>query len=425
MLQYSSGGSGAHPRNYCVSHALPASHSVPGSRPRWLVVSLLGFCQILAWGSSYYLPAVLAVPIERSTGWPAGWVVGGLSIGFLVSGVVSPQVGRKIDRFGGRPVLAASAALLAVGLCGLALAPNLPAYLAAWVLIGAGMGCGLYDPVFSTLGRTYGEAARPLITGVTLWGGFASTVCWPLSAYFTDSLGWRGACLAYAAIQFAVALPLYFFGLPREGPRNSSTPVRSPDTMAPGHLRSDQRSGFILLATGFTLASVIMTVISVHLLALLEARGLALAAAVGFGALVGPSQVGARVFEMAFGRKLHPVWSLLASAVMVVVGLGMLLGAPGLIGTGIVLYGSGSGIRSIARGTVPLAMFGREGYAVLMGRIAMPTLIAQAASPLLGSWLLQSYGPTWLLAVLSAAALVNVVLVVALLPHCRTASAHS
>lgn len=378
-------------------------------------MSCIGTAQILAWGSSYYLTAVLAGPVSADTGWPLSWVVGALSMGLLVSGLASPRVGRLIDRRGGRPVLAASACLLSLGLLGIGLAPTLPFFVAAWVVIGLGMGCGLYDPAFSTLGRLYGDTARGAITHVTLFGGLASTVCWPLSAFLVEHAGWRGTCLAYAAIHVAVVLPLYLWGLPREEQRKThhSAAVGTPP---PGHVRPDQRVAFVLLAAGFTLAAVIMTVIAVHLLTLLQSRGIALAAAVGFGALLGPSQVGARVLEMLLGRSTHPMWSLLASAVLVAVGLAMLVGAPGVAAAGIVLYGAGSGIRSIARGTVPLALFGREGYAVLMGRIAMPTLVAQAASPSIGAWLLDGFGPTATLEVLCGAAVVNIALVLALLP---------
>jgi MFS family permease len=377
------------------------------------VVSCVGVAQILAWGSSYYLTAVLAGPVSADTGWPLSWVVGALSIGLLVSGLASPRVGRLIDARGGRPVLAASACLLSIGLLGLSLAPTLPFFVAAWVVIGLGMGCGLYDPAFSTLGRLYGDTARGAITQVTLFGGLASTVGWPLSAFLVEHVGWRGACLTYAVIHVGVVLPLYLLGLPQEERRQRRAAT---DARPPGHVRADQRVAFVLLGAGFTLAAIIMTVLAVHLLTLMQARGIALAAAVGLGALLGPSQVGARVLEMLLGRRTHPVWSLLASAVLVAVGLAMLVGAPGVAAAGIVLYGSGSGIRSIARGTVPLALFGREGYAVLMGRIAMPTLVAQAVSPSLGAWLLEGVGPTATLWVLCGAAVANIVLVLALLP---------
>ncbi|NOG73660.1 MFS transporter [Roseicella sp. DB1501] len=392
--------------------AAPASPAA--SRPRLVVVSAVGVAQILAWGSSYYLPAVLAGPIAADTGWPLGWVVGALSVGLLVSGLVSPRVGHIIERHGGRPVLAASAVLLALGLLGLALAPSLPVFVAAWVLIGFGMGAGLYDPAFSALGRLYGETARASITHVTLFGGFASTVCWPFTAFLASHLGWRGACLAYAAIHLAIVLPLYLLALPKEAERPPKPTTA--DAPPPGHVRPDQRAAFLLLAAGFTLAYLIMTVIAVHLLTLLQAQGLALAAAVGLGALIGPSQVGGRILEMMFGTRQHPVWSLLASSALVAVGLGLLISMTGFAAACIVLYGMGSGIRSIARGTVPLAMFGKEGYAILMGRLAMPSLFATAAAPMVGAWLLEWGGPTGTLAALFGASVVNLALVVPLVP---------
>ncbi|WP_083747374.1 MULTISPECIES: MFS transporter [Acetobacterales] len=387
------------------------------SRSRLTVVSAIGVAQILAWGSSYYLLAVLAGPIASDTGWPLTWIMGALSIGMLVSGLASPRIGHLIDRHGGRPVLAASAVLLSAGLLLLGLAPSLPVFVLAWVILGLAMGAGLYDPAFSTLGRLYGEQARSAITHVTLFGGFASTVCWPLSAFLVDHLGWRGACLTYAAIHLAVVLPLYLFGVPREAAKPATAPTAAKAAAPSGHVQAGQRYAFVMLAAGFTLAAIIMTVLSVHLLTLLQSQGLALAAAVALGTLIGPAQVGARVLEMLFGKKAHPIWSLVASAVLVAVGLGMLVGAPGVVAAGIVMYGMGSGIRSIARGTVPLALFGKEGYAVLMGKIAMPTLIAQAASPFLGAWLLDSFGASTTLAVLCATAVLNILMVLVLVPH--------
>ncbi|WP_200845089.1 MFS transporter [Roseomonas sp. 18066] len=403
-----------------MSQAAVPEHSPAGAlagRNRVTVVSAIGVGQILAWGSSYYLLAVLAGPIAADTGWPFTWIMGALSIGMLVSGLASPRIGHLIDRHGGRPVLAASAVLLSAGLLLLGLAPSLPVFVLAWVVLGLAMGAGLYDPAFSTLGRLYGEQARSAITHVTLFGGFASTVCWPLSAFLVDHLGWRGACLTYAAIHLAVVLPLYLFGVPRKLAKPAAPPAAAKAAPVQGHVQAGQRYAFVVLAAGFTLAAVIMTVISVHLLTLLQSQGLALAAAVALGTLIGPAQVGARVLEMLFGKKAHPIWSLVASAVLVAVGLGMLVGAPGVVAAGIVMYGMGSGIRSIARGTVHLALFGKEGYAVLMGRIAMPTLIAQAASPFLGAWLLDRFGASTTLAVLCGAAVLNILTVLALVPY--------
>jgi hypothetical protein len=280
------------------------------------------------------------------------------------------------------------------------------------------MGTGLYDPAFSTLGRLYGEQARSAITQLTLFGGFASTVCWPLSAFFVEHFGWREACLAYAFINVAVVLPFYIFGVPRENYRLPASPTAP--SGAGRHRRSwEDRYAFVVIAAGLTMASIIMTVISVHILALMQARGLTLAIAVSLGALIGPAQVGARVMEAAFGRRYHPVWGFLTSALLVATGLAMLLGPASVIGVGLVFYGSGSGIRSIVRGTVPLALFGREGYAILMGWLAMPSLVAQAAPPLIGSLLIGHLGPDVTIAVLTGAAFVNILLVLPLLPLAR------
>jgi predicted MFS family arabinose efflux permease len=276
------------------------------------------------------------------------------------------------------------------------------------------MGAGLYDPAFSALTRLYGEGARSAITQLTLWGGFASTVCWPLTAFLVERFGWRGASFAYVAINLFVLLPMYWFGLPRE---EEKPPVatRAADPV-PRATQRRNRILFVVLAFCFTLSSVISTVVAVHLVDLLQIRGFSLATAVSLGMLIGPAQVGARVLEAVFGRRAHPIWSLVVSTIAVAVGLGTLLGSPALIAVGLVLYGSGSGIRSIARGTVPLAMFGREGYAVLMGWLALPALVAQAVSPSIGDVLIRHLGVDGMIAATTGLAAANILAAVVLVP---------
>lgn len=382
------------------------------ARPdRRVVITTLGLTQIFAWGSSYYLLGVLAKPIAEETGWSLTVVVGGVSLGLLAAGVVSPWIGRAIARHGGRPVLAASSLLLAAGLALLGLAQNLPAYLAAWLVIGLGMGAGLYDAAFATLGRYYGESARRAITTLTLWGGFASTVCWPISAFLVESVGWREACFAYAALQLALALPAHWFLLPRARaavPPSAATPSPDRATAGAGAL------AFVLLAVIVTIGGAIASLFTVHLMTLLQARDLTLGAAVALGAVLGPSQVGARVVEMAFGRHYHPIWTMLAALGLVACGLGLLaLGFPALAAA-LVLYGAGNGIYSIGRGTLPLALFGPANYPVLMGRLALPSLVAQALAPVIGAQIIERGGPDWAIATLTGLAAVNVVLVIAL-----------
>ncbi|WP_342109133.1 MFS transporter [Methylobacterium sp. SI9] len=378
---------------------------------RWPVISALGVVQILTWGSSFYLPAVLAGPVADSTGWPLAGVVGGLSLGLLVAAFASPHVGAAIHRHGGRPVLAFAALSLAAGLTTLALAPALPVYLAGWLLLGLGMGCGLYDPAFATLGRLYGAQARPAITTLTLWGGFASTVCWPLSVFLVAQVGWRGACFAYAGLHLAVTLPLVLLMIPA-APALPVAAEHHPAGTAP--LSGTERRAFLLFAGVLILGGAIMSLVSVHLLTLLQARGVALASAVSYGALIGPAQVGARIMEMSFKGRHHPLWTLTAALGLVALGLVLLAcGLPG-VGVWLVLYGGGNGIYSIARGTVPLALFGPVRYPLVVGRLARPGLIAQALAPPAGAFVLTHAGPDALWWVLSALGVANLVLVGAL-----------
>jgi len=381
------------------------------------VVPVLGVTQILAWGSSYYLPAVLAKPVALETGWSLTWIVGGLSLGLLTAGLAAPAVGRCIHRKGGRPVLAASALLLAAGQIGLAIAPSLPVFVLAWIVIGFGMSAGLYDAAFSTLGQLYRLGARHHIGTLTLFGGFASTVCWPLSAFLVDTIGWRGACLAYAAIHLGFCLPLYLWGLPKH--RQEDAPAAPGAATAPVAIR--RPAIFMLLALAITLAAFISTVVSVHLLTILSARNLALAAAVALGAMVGPSQVGARFIEMLVARYHHPIWTKLASAALVAIGLTLLaLGVP-VIWLALICYGAGIGLDSIARATLPLALFGAHDYAPIMGKLARPALIVQAAAPSIGALLIAHVGSGSTVAVIAAGAILNVGIVLGLVMLTRQA----
>jgi predicted MFS family arabinose efflux permease len=383
------------------------TESLPDRR---IVVTALGVTQILAWGSTFYLLAVLAPTIARDTGWTYDRVVIGVSVGLLVAGIVSPRVGRYIASHGGRPVLAIGALLLAVGLAALGAAPNFPLYLVAWAIIGAGMGAGLYDAAFSTLGNIYGSNARGAIAAVTLFGGFASTVCWPLSAYLVQSLGWREACFAYAAIQLAVSLPIHIFALPH-GRRVATT---AGDAKAPVQLQPGERSIFAVLAVVVTIGAAILSIVGTHLLPLLQARGLDLTLAVGLGTLIGPAQVGARVIEMVAGRHYHPAWTMIASTTLLAVAAVMLFTGFPIVALAIVLYGAGNGIGTVARGALPLMAFGPDRYPVLMGRLALPILIAMAISPYLGGLAFQRGGADGTFALLAGLALINVTLAVTL-----------
>lgn len=388
---------------------------------RRVVITALGVSQILAWGTSFYFPAVFAEPIMRDTGWSLGLVVGGTSVGLLVAGLISPQVGRIIDARGGRPVLLASSLFYAAGLAGVGLAPSLPVYLMAWVLIGIGMGTGLYDAVFAALGRLYGSEARGPITNLTLFGGFASTICWPLSAFMIDHVGWRSACLIYAGLHLLVSLPLQMSAVRRPVAHAAATtaPDDNDGRAAPPPIANETLI-FALLALVLSLAAGIGSIVVVHLLIFLQARGVDFAVAVSLGTLFGPAQVGARVVERLFGNRYHPIWTMIASCSLMAVGLLMLLGEFPILVLIILLYGAGYGISWIGRGTLPLALFGPVRFPRLMGKLAFPSLIVQALAPSAGALLIETSGSNATIGVLTVLALINVLLIGLLWALCRS-----
>jgi MFS family permease len=389
--------------------------SIAASPPhRHAVISALGVAQIFAWGTSFYFPAVFAAPIVRETAWPLEWVVGGTSLGLLVAGLASPKVGAVVDVHGGRPVLLTSSLCYAAGLSTIGIAPSLAAYFAGWLLIGLGMGTGLYDAVFAALGRMYGAEARGQIATLTLFGGFASTVCWPLSALMIDHIGWRAACFAYAAVHLLLLLPLQIFAT-RGGKPVPHVSAATQKTTEPSRI-ANESAIVLLLATVLSLAAGVGSIVVVHLLIFLQARGLDAPSAVALGTLFGPAQVAARVIEKIFGSRYHPFWTMLAACGLMAIGLILLVSNAPLLALAILLYGGGYGVSWIGRGTLPLALFGPARFPRLMGRLAFPSLIVQALAPSAGALLIDRAGTTETLAVLCAIACLNVLLMAILWP---------
>jgi MFS family permease len=355
----------------------PAGPVPPDARRNALI---LGVAQTLAWAVSYYLPAVVAPVVLAELGADPALVYGAFSVALLIAGLAAPRVGRAIEQRGGRPVLVLSALVLAAGLALLGLLPSLWGWALGWVVLGFGMAMGLYEAAFATLGMLYGRAARRPITLVTLIAGFASTVGWPMSAALVPLLGWRGTCLAYAALLLLVVLPLYLL-LPRAAAPTEAGPGGAAATDPPLPAAWVRRS-FLLVAVFFTLRAVISGTLAVHLIAVLGGLGLSVAAAVAAASLLGPSQVGGRLLEFTLGRAAHPLTAArLGGALLPAGALLLVLAGPVAAVPFVILYGASNGILTISRGALPLALFGPRGYPVLMGRLALPILLAQAAAP--------------------------------------------
>lgn len=346
------------------------------------VAAMLGIAQTLAWATTYYLPALVAPVVMMDLDADPALVYGAFSLALLISGLAAPQVGRFIERLGGRPVLIVSSAIIAAGLVLLGMLPGLAGWFAGWVVLGLGMALGLYEAAFATLGVLYGRSARRAITVVTLFAGFASTVGWPMTAALLPMVGWRGTCLIYAAVNLVLVLPIYLL-LPRTAaPAEANAATAAPEAAEAPLPAAWVRRSFLLLATFFTLRAIISATLSVHLIVVLGGLGLSVGAAVAAAALMGPSQVGGRLLEFTLGKAAHPLTAArLGGALLPAGALLLVLAGPVAAVPFVLLYGASNGIMTISRGAVPLALFGPRGYPVLMGRLAMPILLAQAAAP--------------------------------------------
>ena len=367
------------------------------------MVTVLGTTQTLAWGSSYYLPAILAAPIAEDLGLSRALVFGVFSGSLLLTALLGPAAGRAIDQRGGRDVLALSNVIFALGLFLMAFAHGLPMLALSWFIIGIAMAMGLYDAAFAALAGLYGKDARSSIVGITLFAGFASTVGWPLTALMEVEWGWRGACLGWAALHFLFCLPLNRFLIPQ-------APPPPPKVAAPPLSAEESRErkrDMILLAFVLASASFSSTALGAHLPGLLQSAGTTLAAAIAAGALMGPAQVAARVVEFTMMRKMNPLFSarIAAGAHPVAVALLLMLGAP-FAALFVIIHGAGNGLLTITRGTLPLALFGPVGYGQRQGFITAPARASQAFAPLLFGLLLDDYGAAslWLTALLGVAA---------------------
>jgi len=374
----------------------------------WRAVLVLGVTQILAWGAIYY-PPVLTVPrIAADRGWSMAFAMGGFSLALLTAGLASPRVGRLIDRYGGHRVMPVGSLIAAAGLALLCYAAHPAAYLAVWTLLGAATAASLYDPAFATLGRIFGAAARRPITALTLAGGFASTVSWPTTHVLLEAFDWRGTYLVYAALLAFIAAPLLAFALPRM--RADSLPRPDEEVSPPETVLLPKGWPFALVAAAFAAYAFVPSGLSAHLLAVFGRAGIDAATVVAIGALFGPAQVAARIGELLFASRIHPLNVARFAVGLLLAGFALLA----LLGFSVaaaasfaLMFGMANGLITIARGAVPLALFGAAGYGHLIGRIGGAFLLMQAIAPLALAFVAERAADSMVLAVVAVLALVS------------------
>jgi len=397
------------------------------SEQRRLLVAL-GVTQITAWGSVYYLMSPLMTHLQRDLGLSKDSVVGAFSLALLVSGVLAPVVGRAIDRYGGRLIMAVGAVGCGAGLLWLSRADGLVSLYGAWLVLGVSMAATLYDPAFAVLARVFGADLRRAITVLTLFGGFASTVFWPLTQALIDSFGWRDAVAILALLNTALCVPLHIWAQ-RGMPASSSEPIAAV-AGRPSHPARDsavrralRTPAFYLLCVAFMANALAFSAMSVHLLPMLVDKGLTPLQAAAIGALAGPMQVLGRVVEMAVGSRYKALHVGLVAMAMLPLSLLLFAG----LGTAMApywvfafLYGAGNGIVTIVRGAIPIEVFGQAGYGAINGAMAAPVLLAKAGGPLIAAMLwgaMGGYAP--MAVVLAAIAALSIAFVVPLLTLSR------
>jgi len=367
----------------------------PASDPLPFAVCALGLTQITAWGTSYYCLGVLAGPIATDLGWPTGLVYFGFTVALLVMAAVSTWAGRAVDRWGGQAVMTTGTVLVTAGLFLLSLVRDETAYLATWAFLGLGMRLCLYDAAFAAIVQVAPSRGRQAISYLTLFGAFASTVFWVLGHYFNEAYGWRQTLQLFAAIHLAVCLPLNWLGLARRepAPKPAAATAAAEDT-APLEGRG-RRIGLVLFALVMSLNAFVFGVITVQLVPLLEAAGLASATAVWVASTKGFAQFAGRVVEIAFGRRLHAMTVARLAIGALPVSLAILLAAQGgflAILAFTLVMGASQGVISIVRGAVPLALFGARGYGAVLGLLATPIVLVNAAAPTAFAMIVDRWG---------------------------------
>jgi MFS family permease len=357
---------------------------------RWRAVPVLGVTQILAWGAIFYTPVLIVPLIASEQGWSIAFSMGGFSIGLLAAGLSAPFVGRGIDRYGGHVIMTAGSLAGAAGLVLIVHATNPALYVISWIVLGLAMGANLYDSAFATLGRIFGAEARRPITALTLAGGFASTVSWPATYSLINAVGWRNTYLIYAALFVCVAAPLHAFALPRM--RAQTAPPSNPDGPAPAATLPARGLPFFLVACALTAYAFVPSGLSSHLLAIFNRSGIDAATAVTIGAMFGPAQVGARLIEFMFGRNVHPLSIARGALAALLCAFAMLAAFGCSTPTAAVfalVFGGANGLITIVRGALPLTLFGASGYGALIGRLAAPFMLMQAAAPLVMAFVVE------------------------------------
>ncbi len=362
--------------------------------PQLIENIFLGIAQILLWGGSYFSLAVIGKSMVETTGWSHEFIYGCLSFAMFISGLISPKIGKIISRSDKNYILLLAGIVMGIGLIIIGLSTHKIFFIIGWLIVGIAMGMGLYDTLFSSLGKKYGKNAMLSITQVTLISGFTTTFCWPFLSFLNSSYGWRNTLLIYGVILILSIFPIHYYSFFK--PKNHRIDLKEIDKNSiPELTQTTQKipqlkAVFYLLAWNFTVGTLLMTGIYVYLIDIIKNYGFTTNEAIAITTLLGPSQVAIRGLDLILPKRT-PIKTAIISSTTIFIGMVFINLTGSIAFLGVILFGLGNGLRSILRGTLPLWIFGQKNYAVMMGKLALMPLISQALTPLIGGIIIQYF----------------------------------
>jgi MFS family permease len=383
--------------------------------PTTRAIAGLGFTQVVGWGTTYLMPSVLGRDLERDLGLSPELVFAGITVMFALSAVCSPRIGRIVDRIGARTLMTIGSLVYGLALGGLALTHGAASYLACWAVMGIASAMALSTPSSIAVVQIAGPGARQAIALLTIIGGFAPSVFWPITGALDSAIGWRAILLLYAAIHFLVCAPIHWMILPRRPPHPSTAATAT--ATAAGVAPEDAGRAYLLLAITLSFGAFVFTGVQLQMIEMLHGLGHAPATALLLASLIGVSQVGIRIFELLFGHRYSIMRSAVFGSLMLPVGLGLALAAGDIFAVAVfvvVTYGMSNGLKAVQRATLPLALFGRAQFGAYMGRLALPQGIIAAVAPPIMAAVLHRFGTSGALGLCFGFALISLVAMIAL-----------
>jgi MFS family permease len=383
-----------------------------GGRPfrGWRIVAALAVTQTIGYGTLYYTFAVLLRPIATTLHASTAAITGAMTCSILAGAAMAVPVGRWLDRHGGR-------ALMTTGsLAATALVLTWSQVQQVWQLYAVMIGIGLtgamvlYESAFAVVVSWFDATRRPkALLAITVVAGLASAIFLPLAGALVDRYGWRTALLVLATLHGVVTVPLHALVV-RNPPAPASTGRKHAGGAVVRAATRDVR--FWAMAAAFVAHGAAMSAMTFHLVGLLTDAGHPTTFAATVAGLLGVLSVTGRLVLTGAQRQIRTTTVVAAIfAVQAAAALSLPLIGASRVGAvvGVVAFGLGFGIASLAAPALLADRYGTLAYATIAGILATPTTLARAGAPLGAAAVLAVGGYPTVVATIGAACLLAAV----------------